>query len=90
MTSSPRAVIDDGRLDAVLVSPKGIIGWLGVLAAILTRSHRGHRRLEFRRFTEAVFTLEHSQELELDGDPIGPAGIATFRVLAGALAVRVA
>lgn len=85
----PEAEIDDGALDAVVLSPKGIVGWAGVGASILTKARRGHPRVEHHRCEHMVVTLDKGQEVQLDGDPIGPGLVLTFGVRRRDLVVRV-
>lgn len=86
----PDAEADDGSLDVVVLSPKGLSGWAGVAASILTKSRYGHKRIEHLQCRTLKVDLPsgHRQEVQLDGDPIGPAGAITAAVLPGALKVR--
>ncbi|WP_432562444.1 diacylglycerol/lipid kinase family protein [Kineococcus sp. SYSU DK003] len=84
----PDAEIDDGFLDAVVLSPRGGIGWGEVAWAIATRDRRGQRRVEHLRGKRFEVTCEEAQEVELDGDPIGAAHRVTLSVDPGALLVR--
>lgn len=86
----PDAVIDDGWVDVVLLSPKGIIGWAAVLARVATKKRRGHERIDHHRCRSMVMRLRHAEEVELDGDLIGKAMILTVSVVPGGLVVRVA
>ena len=86
----PDADPDDGELDVVLLSPKGIIGWASVGAHIATRQRRGHPRVEHHRVHTMSLKLSHTQEVQLDGDPIGPGLSLRFAVKPSCLKVRVA
>lgn len=85
----PDAAVDDGALDVVVVSPRGIVGWSAVLFDILTRHHRGHPALQ--RFTGASFTARTAKpvEAEIDGDVTGPRSRLAVRIQPCALRVRV-
>ncbi len=85
----PDARIDDGRLDAVLVAPRGIVGWLAVLRDVLARRHGDRRNL--RRFTSdrVGIVTERPILAQLDGDAVGARRRMATRVLPGALLVRV-
>ncbi len=85
----PDAQVADGELDVVMLSPKGLVGWASVGASILTRNRRGHSRIEHHRCRAMHLTLAQTQEVQLDGDPIGPAHALDFHVKPGALTVRV-
>ena len=52
----PEAKVDDGILDAVVVAPKGALGWLSVISDVVTRHRAGHRRLDRLRGRE--FTVD--------------------------------
>lgn len=85
----PAATIDDGLLDVVNLAPKGIAGWTAVAARVITRTRRGHRRVEHWQARELVVEAEQPQPSQLDGDPIGDVCTLRVRVEAGALVVRV-
>jgi diacylglycerol kinase (ATP) len=84
----PDAEIDDGHLDAVVISPRGGIGWGEVAWAIATRDRRGQRRVRHLRGRRFEVTTGEPQEVELDGDPIGEALRITLTVEPGVLLVR--
>lgn len=84
----PDAEIDDGFLDAVVISPRGGIGWGEVAWAIATRDRRGQRRVQHLRGERFDITAAEPQEVELDGDPIGGARRISLTVDPGVLLVR--
>ncbi|WP_208972046.1 diacylglycerol/lipid kinase family protein [Kineococcus rubinsiae] len=84
----PDARIDDGYLDAVVLSPRGGIGWGEVFFAILTRDRKGQRRVQHSRGRSVEVWCEQPQEVQLDGDPIGPARRLRMEVEPGVLLVR--
>lgn len=85
----PDAEVSDGELDVVMLSPKGLVGWASVSAAIVTRNRRGHSRVEHHRCHTMSLRLATTQDIQLDGDPIGPGHALTFAVRPSALKVRV-
>jgi diacylglycerol kinase family enzyme len=85
----PKAEIDDGWLDAVTLSPKGIVGWLAVAARVLTKTRKGHERVDHLRVRELTIRSDRPEEVQLDGDTIGKALALGIRVEPGALVVRV-
>ncbi len=89
ITLMPDARIDDGVLDAVILSPQGIVGWGAVAAQVLTKRHKGHERLERRTGREIVVETDSPEEVELDGDVIGEASRIQAWVEPHALVVRV-
>lgn len=82
----PEAVVDDGWLDAVTLSPEGVVGWATVAARVLTK--RGHPRLEHIRFRELRVGSERPQEGQLDGDTVGQVRGMRTRIDPDALVVR--
>ena len=79
MKSAPRALIDDGLLDIVLVEhvsfPRRVAG--------LTKLRSGEfvkmRQVEYRQAAQAVFTSNPPQPVEVDGDVVGTTP-ATFEI----------
>lgn len=84
----PDAKVDDGVIDAVLISPRGIIGWAAVAARILTKTRKGHPRVEQHQCQQVELKLGHDEPVQLDGDPIGPCRHLFFTVAPGQLTVR--
>ncbi|MGI4896778.1 MAG: diacylglycerol/lipid kinase family protein [Janthinobacterium lividum] len=84
----PDAEIDDGLLDAVVLSPRGGIGWGEVAWAIATRDRKGQRRVKHLRGKTFDVWCDQPQEVELDGDPIGTARRIRLSVEPGVLLVR--
>ncbi len=86
----PDARIDDGRLDAVVLAPQGVLGWLAVLReVVLARGHRDGQAIRRLRADRFAVTLRHSVPAQLDGDPAGRATAIQARVRPDALRVRV-
>ncbi|WP_432537640.1 diacylglycerol/lipid kinase family protein [Kineococcus arenarius] len=84
----PDARVDDGFLDAVVLSPRGGIAWGEVAWAIVTRDRRGQRRVQHLRGRSIEVICAEPQEVELDGDPIGTALRIRVAVEPGVLLVR--
>ena len=84
----PDARVDDGLLDAVVLSPRGGIAWGEVAWAILTRDRRGQRRVQRLRGRTFEVRCAEPQEVELDGDPVGTALRIGVAVEPGVLLVR--
>ena len=85
----PRAEVDDGWLDAVTLSPKGVVGWLAVAARVLSKKRKGHERVDHMRGKELGIRSDRPEEVQLDGDTIGKALALHICVEPGALVVRV-
>jgi diacylglycerol kinase family enzyme/membrane-associated phospholipid phosphatase len=86
----PDAVIDDGRLDAVLVNPRRFRHWLLVVVRVVGRA----RKLDeiVNRVTGRVIEVRASADTprQVDGDPIGAGRELRCECLPGKLLVRVA
>lgn len=84
----PEAAIDDGRLDVAIVAPRGVVGWGAVVATVLTRSRRGQPVVQHLQCRDVEIHAETPLQVQLDGDPVGPARVLRARVQPGALTVR--
>lgn len=86
----PDAKLDDGVLDAVMLAPRGLVGWGSAALSIVTRNRRGHESL--RRLTDPRIevSLDRAVQGELDGDAIGQVRSMVCEVRPGALVVRTA
>ncbi|WP_446666878.1 diacylglycerol/lipid kinase family protein [Flexivirga sp. B27] len=87
MRLMPRAVVDDGLLDGVVVRGGGV-HWLPVVGKVLTRSHKDSGHLSRAQFKQMTVDVQTPQRVEVDGDVIGVAHSVRFAVEAGALTVR--
>ena len=84
----PDARVDDGVLDAVVIAPESLIGWIAVLVDLVTRHHRGHPALRRLTGDRIEVSLGRAVEGELDGDTVGPCRSMVCQVKPGALVVR--
>lgn len=85
----PDAEIDDGRLDVVVVAPKRFIGWLSIVARVVTRRKTNDKRLHRMSGHRVHVRAEQPVPMQLDGDPAGEAAEITAEVQHGVLLVRV-
>jgi diacylglycerol kinase family enzyme len=83
----PDARPDDGMLDAVVLAPGGLAGWLAVMAHVLLR-RPGQDRVYRVQFSELEVTLDRKQPWELDGEVMGPARQLTVQAQPGSLLLR--
>jgi diacylglycerol kinase (ATP) len=83
----PEALVDDGRLELVLIQPRGPVGWLRVAAALLGSPDR--RAVERLTAQHVEIRSASPQAMELDGDPVGWATSLTAQVHPRAVVVRV-
>ena len=86
----PEAKVDDGLIDAVLLSPKGVVGWTAVAARVVSRRRKGHAIVDHHTGTEIRVKTDRPKDLQLDGDIVAEAVSVTASVLPRALVVRVA
>lgn len=85
----PDAIIDDGVLDIVVLSPRSAIGWLAMLGKVLFRHRRGLPVLDYYRARSVQLSCQDPLDTQIDGDPSGAATSVTVRVAPQALLVRV-
>jgi diacylglycerol kinase (ATP) len=85
----PHARLDDGKLDAVVVSPHGVFGWAAVVAAVASHDKSGHRRLVRRVGHKITVSCDVPVEAQLDGDAVGKRSRIKARVDPSALRVRI-
>ena len=85
----PNARVDDGRLDTVIASPKGVVGWVPVATRVVTRQRKGHPTLDHAVCREIRVRTERPIAVQIDGDVIGEATEVFARVRPGVLTVRV-
>ena len=84
----PDALADDGTMDAVLLSPEGIVGWAATVAQLTTRRRVGHQRVDHFQAPEVRIVSDKPVELEIDGDTIGSVSAIRIQVDPGSLLVR--
>ena len=84
----PGAQVDDGWLDAVILSPVGVVGWVAVSGRVISRRRKGHERVD-HRLRRMSLRLDRPEAVEVDGDPVGQARTLSATVDPLALVVRV-
>ncbi len=85
----PSARIDDGQLDVVIASPRGVVGWVPVATRMITRQRKGHPTLDQKTCQQVRVRTDRPQPVQIDGDVIGHATEVTATVRPGVLTVRV-
>ena len=83
----PDARPDDGMLDAVVLTARGLTGWMAAAAAIVLR-RPARDRIYRVQFTELRVTLRQEQPWELDGEIMGSARQLAVTAEPGALLLR--
>lgn len=82
------AAADDGLLDAMILSPRALVGWASVAVHVLSRHRRGSALVERVTFKKMQLRLTEPQYMQLDGDAIGRVRAADVSIVPGALVVR--
>lgn len=83
----PGAVIDDGYLDVLTVSPKNVAQWAGVLTSIIGRSRKGPHT-NVTRCKKVTVRSDHQLDVQVDGDVLGVTKFLELTVVPSALTVR--
>ena len=85
----PDAAVDDGELNVVAITAKGIYGLAGAATHILARKPESHAQLDRWTARRLEVHVEDAQKVEIDGDVIGEANRALIEVEPRSLIVRV-
>jgi diacylglycerol kinase (ATP) len=81
-------LLDDGRLELVMLQPKAVIGWMGVAIDIATGVRNGITSLMQSVGTDFHFDLDRPVLAEVDGDPVGMTRSGHFSTDPSSLVVR--
>ncbi|WP_320537234.1 diacylglycerol/lipid kinase family protein [Pseudarthrobacter sp. IC2-21] len=85
----PEAMIDDGMLDVVVMSPRSAFGWLAMYGKIVFK-HRGNLpMMTMYRAGKIVIKCPEPLPTQVDGDPSGLATKVTVQVAPRSLLIRV-
>jgi diacylglycerol kinase family enzyme len=85
----PQAMIDDGMLDVVVMSPRSAVGWLAMYTKILFKHKRHLPVMSVYRSGKVVIRCPEPMPTQLDGDTSGEATKVTVQVDPGSLLIRV-
>ena len=61
----PEAKVDDGRLDALLLAPKGPLSWLEIATSIITRGATGSSRMTVLQGSRMEVRTPRPQAIEI-------------------------
>ena len=89
LTMMPEATPDDGIIDVVVVSPRGVVGWGAVVAGVLTGVRGSNPTVTHLRCRSIEIRSERPLHVQLDGDAADTARMLRATVDPGALLVRV-
>ena len=76
-------------LDVLIVSPKNLGQWVGVLASIAGRRASRGLHTNIRKCRKVVIEAGDDVDIQLDGDPLGQSSYLEMEVNPSALTVRV-
>ncbi len=85
----PEADMTDGVMDALVLAPEGVVGWVAVAGRVLTRRRRGHQRVDHHTCTRIEVRSDKPVEIQLDGDTMGEVRAMSVAVDPLSLVVRV-
>ena len=85
----PQAMIDDGMLDVVVMSPRSAIGWLAMYWKIVLKHKRNLPVMTYYRSGKITIRCTEPMPTQVDGDPTGAATKVTVQIAPGSLLVRV-
>ncbi|GEC98793.1 hypothetical protein KVA01_09480 [Kocuria varians] len=67
----PKAKLDDGYLDLVVMSPRSVLGWLGMVAKVAFRHRHDLPVIDFYSGKSVRVEFHEPIECEVDGDLLG-------------------
>jgi len=85
----PQAEVDDGWLDALILSPVGVVGWVAVAGRVISKRRKGHERVDHHRLRSVAIRCDRPTALQVDGDTVGETRALSATVDPLALVVRV-
>jgi diacylglycerol kinase family enzyme/membrane-associated phospholipid phosphatase len=85
----PDASIDDGVIDVVVLAPRRMAGWVGLVVRVMLRRRRTDDRLDRYTGRSVVIEAAHPTPRQLDGDTVDPGTKLCCEVEPGRLLVRV-
>jgi undecaprenyl-diphosphatase len=86
----PDAAVDDGRLDLVVLAPRGRLGWVKAAAGLWRPGLRGDaEQIATERGRRVVARTSRPVAREADGESLPPASGMRVEIWPGAVTVRV-
>ena len=89
ITLLPEAVIDDGILDAAILTPESLLEWSTMAARVVAGRTADGPSITRMPGREVVVAVDPAQQVEVDGDVVGDATRVRLTVQPGGLVVRV-
>jgi diacylglycerol kinase family enzyme len=85
----PGARADDGLLDVLVASPRGIRDWVRITTQVLTRQRRTDAQVDRLIGRKVTISVDGRDHFQVDGDTVGECSTMTAEVRPGALTMRV-
>ncbi|MCG2624224.1 diacylglycerol kinase family lipid kinase [Arthrobacter sp. I2-34] len=85
----PDALVDDGELDIVVLSPRSVFGWLWIGAKTVLKHRAPIPVIDYIRARKIRITAPEPMNTQLDGDLSGLVTALTVQVQPASLSVRV-
>ena len=85
----PDAKADDGLLDVVIASPRGIRDWVRLTTRVLIRQRRLDDQLDRLTGQRVKITVDRPDQYQMDGDTVGECTSLLAEVQPGALLLRI-
>jgi diacylglycerol kinase family enzyme len=85
----PDAKADDGLLDVLVASPRGIRDWVRLTTQVLARQRRRDAQLDRLTGRKVTITVDGRDHFQLDGDTVGECSTMTAEIRPRALTMRV-
>ncbi|NKX52913.1 diacylglycerol kinase family lipid kinase, partial [Arthrobacter deserti] len=85
----PDALLDDGELDIVVLSPRSVLGWAWIGAKTVLRHRASIPVIDYYRAKTVRITSHEPLNTQLDGDLYGKVTSLTVQVQPSSLAIRV-
>ncbi|MDO4919192.1 diacylglycerol kinase family protein [Kocuria sp.] len=85
----PKARLDDGFLDLVVMTPRSVVGWLGMVGKVVFRHRHELPVIDYYSGKTVRVEFHEPIECEVDGDPLGSISAFESTVDHRSLKVRV-
>lgn len=85
----PNALIDDGVLDIVVISPRSALGWVAMAGKVMFQHKNRLPVIDYYRAQHLVIRTVMPVETQVDGDPSGEATMVKITVDPKSVLVRV-
>ena len=88
MVLVPSARFDDGKLDAVLFSPRHVVDWAKIITKTITRFKTEIPVMKVRQAERTLVSMAEPMPFQIDGDAVGEVVRVRTRVRPASLVVN--